>query len=61
MMPLNYLGLDEGVDAAASTSEHLGIVDSVRRHDADRAAELMSRHIGKAEDRIALALEAAGY
>lgn len=56
-----YLGLDEGVDAAASTAEHFAIVEAVRRGDAALASELMSRHIGKAEDRIARALEAAGY
>jgi len=56
-----YLGLDEGVDAAASTAEHLAIVEAVRQRDSGRAADLMARHIGGAEDRIAKALEAAGY
>lgn len=56
-----YLGLDAGVDAAASTAEHFAIVEAVRRGDAALASELMSRHIGKAENRIAKALEAAGY
>lgn len=56
-----YLGLDEGVDAAASTREHFAIVDAVRRGDSTLARELMERHIGSAEDRIAIALKAAGY
>lgn len=56
-----YLGLDGGVDAAASTAEHLAIAQAVRQRDSDLAAELMSRHIGKAEGRIAKALEAAGF
>jgi len=56
-----YLGLDKGVDAAASTAEHLAIVEAVRQRDSALAADLMARHIGKAEDRIANALEAAGY
>ncbi|MBK5256964.1 MAG: GntR family transcriptional regulator [Vicinamibacteria bacterium] len=56
-----YLGLDEGVDAAASTAEHFAIVEAVRRRDSALAADLMARHIGKAEDRIAKAMEAAGY
>lgn len=56
-----YLGLDEGVDAAASTAEHLAIVEAVRERNSALASDLMARHIGKAEDRIAKALEAAGY
>lgn len=56
-----YLGLDVGIDAAASTGEHLAIVDAVRRRDAAHASELMRTHIGRAEHRIATALRAAGY
>ena len=56
-----YLGLDVGIDAAASTAEHLGIVDAVRNGYATLASELMKTHIGKAENRIATALRAAGY
>jgi len=56
-----YLGLDEGVDAEASSAEHFAIVDAVRRRDSALASALMTRHIGKAEGRIASALEAAGY
>lgn len=56
-----YLGLDVGIDAAASTAEHLAIVDAVRHRDGNRASELMKTHIGRAEDRIARALRAAGY
>ena len=56
-----YLGLDEGVDAAASTAEHFAIVEAVREGNSALASELMARHIGKAKDRIAHALQAAGY
>lgn len=56
-----YLGLDVGIDAAASTAEHLAIVDAVRRGEESRASELMRTHIGRAENRIATALRAAGY
>jgi DNA-binding GntR family transcriptional regulator len=56
-----YLGLDVGIDAAASTAEHLAIVEAVRRREATRASDLMKTHIGRAENRIATALRAAGY
>lgn len=56
-----YLGLDVGIDAAASTAEHLAIVEAVRRREASLASELMRTHIGRAENRIATALRAAGY
>ena len=56
-----YLGLDVGIDAAASTAEHFAIVEAVRLGEPGRAAELMTTHIGRAEDRIATALRAAGY
>lgn len=56
-----YLGLDVGVDAEASTSEHLAIVEAIKQHDSELASELMTKHIGKAEDRIVTALRAAGY
>jgi DNA-binding GntR family transcriptional regulator len=56
-----FLGLDVGVDARASTEEHVEIVDAVQRRDPDRARSLMIRHITRAEDRIAGALRKAGY
>lgn len=56
-----YLGLDVGIDAAASTAEHLAIVEAVGRRAARRASELMRTHIGRAEARIATALRAAGF
>lgn len=56
-----YLGLDVGVDAKASTSEHHEIVDAVKRRDAERARRLMVDHIGMAEERIVRALHAAGF
>lgn len=56
-----YLGLDVGVDAAASTAEHFAIADAIKRRDPDRASDLMEKHIGKAEGRIVTALRAAGY
>ena len=56
-----YLGLDVGLDAAASTAEHFAIVEAVEHRQASLASELMKTHIGKAEDRIATALRAAGY
>ena len=56
-----YLGLDVGVDAQASTAEHFEIVEAVRMHDPERARRLMVQHIGKAEERIVNALNAAGY
>lgn len=56
-----YLGLDYGIDAEASTREHVEVVDAIRNHDPDRARALMLVHIGRAETRIVNALHAAGY
>jgi DNA-binding GntR family transcriptional regulator len=56
-----YLGLGVGVDGAAATTEHREIVDAIRRRDRQRAREVMVAHLRQAEDRIASALEAAGY
>jgi DNA-binding GntR family transcriptional regulator len=56
-----YLGLDVGIDGAASTREHRQITEAVGQHDPDRARRLMVEHIAKAEERIVAALRAAGY
>jgi DNA-binding GntR family transcriptional regulator len=56
-----YLGLEVGIDAEASTAEHIDVVDAVRNHDPQRARTLMLTHIGRAEDRVVTALRAAGY
>ena len=56
-----YLGLDVGIDGAASTEEHLEITDAVDTHEPEKARKLMVKHIAKAEDRIVAALRAAGY
>ena len=56
-----YLGLDVGIDGAASTEEHLEITDAVHAHEPEKARKLMVKHIAKAEDRIVAALRAAGY
>ena len=56
-----YLGLDVGIDGAASTEEHLEITEAVSKHNPDRARTLMVKHIANAEDRIVSALRAAGY
>jgi DNA-binding GntR family transcriptional regulator len=56
-----YLGLGVGVDGTASTGEHMDIVDAIRQRNAQRARELMIQHLSRAEDRIANALQAAGY
>jgi DNA-binding GntR family transcriptional regulator len=56
-----YLGLDVGIDGAASTREHLEITEAVREHDPDRARALMVQHIAQAEERIVAALRAAGF
>lgn len=56
-----YLGLEVGIDAEASTAEHVEVVDAVRNHDPDRARALMQFHIGRAETRVVTALRAAGY
>jgi len=55
-----YLGLDVGIDAKASTEEHLHISDAVEKRDAEAARALMVEHIGEAEHRIVSALQAAG-
>jgi GntR family transcriptional regulator, rspAB operon transcriptional repressor len=56
-----YLGLDKGINAEASTAEHLEIVDAVRNHDPQRARSLMRAHITSGEERIRTALRAAGF
>jgi DNA-binding GntR family transcriptional regulator len=56
-----YLGLDVGIDGAASTEEHMEITEAVAKHDPDRARTLMVKHIANAEDRIVSALRGAGY
>jgi DNA-binding GntR family transcriptional regulator len=56
-----YLGLDVGIDAAAATAEHLGLVEAIVARDADGAERLMSEHVSQAEGRIVPALRAAGY
>lgn len=56
-----YLGLEVGIDAEASTAEHVEVVNAVRNHDPDRARALMLLHIGRAETRVVNALHAAGY
>jgi GntR family transcriptional regulator, rspAB operon transcriptional repressor len=56
-----YLGLEVGIDAKASTAEHVEVVNAVRNHDPDRARALMLLHIGRAETRVVNALHAAGY
>ncbi len=56
-----YLGLGVGVDGAASTGEHRDIVDAIRERKPQRAREVMIQHLRRAEDRIASALQAAGY
>jgi DNA-binding GntR family transcriptional regulator len=56
-----YLGLDVGIDAAASTAEHVALIDAIAAHDPDRAARLMTHHVSRGEDRIVAALRAAGY
>ncbi len=56
-----YLGLGVGIDGAASTAEHVEVVEAVRTHDPDRARALMLLHIGRAESRVVTALHAAGY
>lgn len=56
-----YLGLEVGIDGAASTAEHVEVVNAVRDHDPERARALMLLHIGRAEARVVNALRAAGY
>jgi DNA-binding GntR family transcriptional regulator len=56
-----YLGLEVGIDAVASSAEHVEVVNAVRNHDPDRARALMLLHIGRAETRVVNALHAAGY
>ena len=56
-----YLGLEVGIDAKASTAEHVEVVNAVRNNDPDRARALMLLHIGRAETRVVNALHAAGY
>lgn len=56
-----YLGLEVGIDAEASTAEHVEVVNAVRGKDPDRARALMLLHIGRAETRVVNALRAAGY
>lgn len=56
-----YLGLDVGIDAKASTEEHMHIIDAVERHDAEAARALMVEHIGEAKQRIVSALQAADF
>jgi DNA-binding GntR family transcriptional regulator len=56
-----YLGLNIGIDAAASSAEHFRIVDAVEHHDHERARRLMLEHTEAAEERITSALEVAGY
>ena len=56
-----YLGLGVGVDGTASTGEHLDIVEAIRKRDPQRARQVMIQHLSRAEDRIANALQAAGY
>lgn len=56
-----YLGLDKGINAEASTAEHLEIVDAIRNHDPERARCLMRAHITSGEERILTALRAAGF
>lgn len=55
-----YLGLGRGIDAEASTAEHLEVIDAVRAHDPVRAQTLMYEHISRGEQRIVKALHAAG-
>ena len=56
-----YMGLGMGVDGKASTAEHLEIVDALRRRSTTKIRKVMLDHISRGEDRIAKALEAAGY
>lgn len=53
-----YLGLDVGIDARASTKEHMNIIKAVEKHDTAAARALMVQHIGEAEQRIVSALQA---
>jgi FCD domain len=55
-----YLGLDKGLDAAASTSEHLALVSAIELRDAARAQEVMFDHVSDAEERIVSALRPRG-
>jgi len=54
-----YLGLGRGIDAEASTAEHLEVIDAVRAHNPSRAHTLMYEHISRGEQRIVAALRAA--
>jgi DNA-binding GntR family transcriptional regulator len=56
-----YMGLGVGVDGKASTTEHEEIIETIRKRSPAKARKVMIRHIARAEERIASALEAAGY
>jgi DNA-binding GntR family transcriptional regulator len=56
-----YMGLGVGVDGKASTAEHKEIVEAIRQRSPAKARKVMALHIVRAEERIASALEAAGY
>jgi GntR family transcriptional regulator, rspAB operon transcriptional repressor len=56
-----YMGLGVGVDGKASTSEHEEIIEAIRKRSPAKARKVMIQHIARAEERIAHALEAAGY
>jgi GntR family transcriptional regulator, rspAB operon transcriptional repressor len=56
-----YMGLGVGVDGKASTSEHEGIIEAIRKRSPAKARKVMTLHIARAEERITKALEAAGY
>jgi DNA-binding GntR family transcriptional regulator len=56
-----YMGLGVGMDGKASTAEHHGIIDALRRRSSAKVRKVMLEHITRGEDRIAKALEGAGY
>jgi DNA-binding GntR family transcriptional regulator len=56
-----YMGLGVGVDGKASTAEHHAIIDALRRRSSAKVRKVMLEHITRGEDRIAKALEGAGY
>jgi DNA-binding GntR family transcriptional regulator len=56
-----YLGLDVGIDGQASTDEHLEIAEAVKTHDREPRAHADGQAHRQAEDRIVVALRAAGF
>jgi DNA-binding GntR family transcriptional regulator len=56
-----YMGLGVGVDGKASTAEHHNIIDALKPRSSAKVRKVMLDHITRGEDRIAKALEGAGY